>query len=143
MTGQDLLQPQATATLPTYELNPCPTVSMPLPPPLMPSPNGLPSTLLPPPSARKRVLMLGNRRTITFTDSDIPDPRAHSFADDIPDLNRKWDDTSPYWDGTASLKIKGHPIALVYWPTVYSRHRPYQWTGIKQKWGEWQVCLSF
>jgi hypothetical protein len=84
---------------------------------------------------------------LVFTEDDVPAPPALSFADDLPALNRMWDDTSTFWDHHSSLVIKGYPIALVYWKEVYTSKigkswKPHQWKGTKGKWFEWKVSSS-
>ncbi|KAG5633956.1 hypothetical protein H0H81_004196 [Sphagnurus paluster] len=74
-----------------------------------------------------RTLRLGNGTLISFTERDVPDPPAVSFATNIPQLNRMWDDTSPHWDHRSHLNIDGQPIALVYWPELYKYWKIGQW----------------
>ncbi|KAF9236255.1 hypothetical protein BU15DRAFT_50266 [Melanogaster broomeanus] len=52
-----------------------------------------------------------------------------------------WDDSSPSWMGDSVLSIKGHPIALKYWPEVYRYAHNRQWQGTKHKWGCWKVSV--
>lgn len=92
--------------------------------------------------------MLGNGFKLMFTEDDVRSPPAVSFADDIPALNRMWDDTTEHWGGDSCLYIKGVPIALVYWKDVYSSKsgslwKPGQWKGTKNKWFEWKVLVFF
>ena len=77
--------------------------------------------------------------TILCSATDIPDPPALSFARDIAWLDRIWDDRSHQWDNSSPLRIRGHSIALVYWPSVYRYQGTKQWAGIKQRWFEWKV----
>ena len=83
-----------------------------------------------------------NKTVITYTQADVPDPVAVSFSNNIPRLNRMWDDTSAHWDGQSVLTIVGQPIALVYWPEVFRYGKKKQWQGTKAKWFEWKVRLS-
>lgn len=83
--------------------------------------------------------MIANGKVITFADNQLRDPPGISFSMDLEGLNAQWDDSSHHWCGAAALKIKGEPIALVYWQMLYSHHRPREWTRVKQKWGEWHV----
>ena len=46
---------------------------------------------------------------------------AISFANDLPQLNRMWDDTSEFLDGHLVLVIKGVAIPIVYWKEVYAQ----------------------
>lgn len=93
-----------------------------------------------------RTLQLGNGTALTFTEADIPNPPAISFASDLPRLNRMWDDTSIHWDQQSVLTIHGCPIALIYWKDVYTAKsgiswKPGQWKGIKGKWFDWKVSV--
>lgn len=59
------------------------------------------------------VLFLGDGKVITFTDADVPNPRAISFVDDIARLNRIWDDTSTFWNpADCVLHIHDHFLAI-------------------------------
>ena len=89
---------------------------------------------------RKRTLVLGNGHAITFTAQDVPPPPTTTFTDNIPRLNSMWDDTSMFWDQDSVLRILGHPIALVYWPIVYTRWRTGDWDTLKTQYGHWKVC---
>lgn len=89
---------------------------------------------------KTRTLRLGNGYTITFTAEDVPPPPTTTFTDNIPRLNSMWDDTSMYWDQDSVLKILGHPIALVYWPIIYTRWRAGDWDTLKTQFGHWKVC---
>jgi len=100
--------------------------------------------------AQTRSLTLGDGQVLVFTEEDVPSPPAVSFADDLPALNRMWDDTSIFWDSRSCLVIKHYPIALVYWKDVYTSKqgrswKPGQWKGTKGKWFEWKVryCIDF
>jgi hypothetical protein len=75
-----------------------------------------------------------------FTSQDVPPPPTTTFTDNIPRLNSMWDDTSMYWDQDSVLRILGHPIALVYWPIVYTRWRAGDWDTLKTHYGHWKVC---
>lgn len=112
-----------------------------------------PYTTLTPRSSRKpktRTIVLGDGRHVDFTANDVGVAPAISFAEDLPQLNRMWDDTSKYWDGHSVLRIKGIPIPIVYWRQVYGRTKagaplkPGQWQHTKGSWREWKVrypCL--
>jgi hypothetical protein len=89
---------------------------------------------------KKRTLQLGNGHSITFTAQDVPPPPTTTFTDNIPRLNSMWDDTSMYWDQDSVLRILGYPIALVYWPIVYTRWRAGDWDTLKTQFGHWKVC---
>ncbi|KAF8240059.1 hypothetical protein L208DRAFT_1234834, partial [Tricholoma matsutake] len=69
---------------------------------------------------KTRTLLLSDGHSITFTAQDVPPPPMTTFTDNIPCLNSMWDDTSMYWDQDSVFRILGHPIALVYWPIVYT-----------------------
>lgn len=92
-------------------------------------------------NSKTRTLQLGNGHSITFTAQDVPPPPTTTFTDNIPRLNSMWDDTSMYWDRDSVLKILGHPIALIYWPIVYTRWRAGDWDTLKTQFGHWKVCL--
>jgi hypothetical protein len=85
-----------------------------------------------------RTVLLGSGMLLSFTDNDVPDPTAVSFAHDIDRLAAMWDDGSSRWRGDSVLMIKGHAIALKHWPTVYKYGKPGQWKGTKNKWAEWR-----
>lgn len=94
-----------------------------------------------------RALKLGNGVTICFTEADVPNPPALTFANDISRLNCVWDDTSEFWDVTqAPFAVKGEPIALVHWQALYSRWKGKQWEGLKKPYSNWKVrafcCVS-
>ena len=88
-----------------------------------------------------RTLVLGNGTSLVFTEEDVPDPPTTSFTDNIPRLNRMWDDTSIYWDDDSVLKILGHPIPVVRWPDVYKRWKRGDWDVIKSNYIDWKVNL--
>jgi hypothetical protein len=96
-------------------------------------------------SHEARTLKLGNSTIISFTPDDVPLPPAPTFAHDLPRLNRMWDDTSTYWDGQSALRIKGIPIAIIYWPIVYASSKvdgPWKsghWNILKSRHSEWKV----
>jgi hypothetical protein len=92
------------------------------------------------PGDKTRTLLLGNGHSIMFTAQDVPPPPTTTFMDDIPRLNSMWDDTSTHWAQDSVLKIQGHPIALVYWPIVYTRWRSGDWDTLKTQFGHWKVC---
>lgn len=151
-TVQQLPTPPAPFMFPLTPPNPTPVSfhhSLAAPPYTAPSllfrppPSGPPAPVFhavsPPPQGPERKLMIANGKVITFTESELRDPPGVSFAMDLEGLNAQWDDSSHHWCGAAALKVKGEPVALVYWQMLYARHRPREWTRVKQKWGEWQV----
>jgi hypothetical protein len=85
--------------------------------------------------------------TVTFTEADVPDAPALRFSEDIPRLNRVWDDDPKHWDGRSPLKIKGMSIPLIYWKTVYSskgsKWKEGNWSGIKNALFNCSVSPSF
>jgi hypothetical protein len=85
-------------------------------------------------------LKLGSGHVIVFTAQDVPLPLTTTFMDNIPHLNSMWDNTTVHWDHHSVLKIHGHPIALVYWPVVYTCWRPGDWDTLKTQFGHWKVC---
>jgi hypothetical protein len=90
-------------------------------------------------SGNMTVTLRTGKNTISFRSDDIPDPPVISFAKNIPQLDRMWDDASPQWSGTSPLVIQGNHIPVKYWPDVYKYRRSPQWTGIKQRWHQYRV----
>ncbi|KAH7904262.1 hypothetical protein BJ138DRAFT_1073587 [Hygrophoropsis aurantiaca] len=88
-----------------------------------------------------RQIRFQNGVTLTFTSSDVPDPVAISFADNIPRLNAMWDDTAPHWGHESVLHVKGVPVPIAYWPDLYKYWKGDQWKGTKKKWYEWKVVV--
>ncbi|KAG2055822.1 hypothetical protein BDR06DRAFT_881556 [Suillus hirtellus] len=84
-------------------------------------------------------LKLGDGTEVSFVVSNVPDPVAVTFKQDIPCLNAMWDDTSPYWRKELVLTIEGHPIPIVYWPDVYHYGKYGQWQETKSQWCGWRV----
>ena len=94
------------------------------------------------PRYAQRQLCLGNGTILSFTEEEVSDPPAISFADDIPRLVRMWDDTFEEWDPKdCVLHIQEQPIALVHWRDVYRYGKKKQWKGMLNKWTEWQVAV--
>jgi hypothetical protein len=91
------------------------------------------------PPGNTTVILQTGRKIISFRSDDIPDPPVRSFAKNIPELDRMWDDASPQWSGTSLLVIRGNHIPVKYWPDVYKYRRSPQWTGIKQRWHQHRV----
>lgn len=99
-----------------------------------------------------RKLKLGDGTCIEFTADEAGPPPAISFADNLPGLNRMWDDRSGNWDGQSALVIKGIPIPIVYWRAVYGRLKSEKsgkawkvgdWKKLKRSWSEWKVSFLF
>ncbi|KAJ7793534.1 hypothetical protein B0H14DRAFT_2533425 [Mycena olivaceomarginata] len=90
---------------------------------------------------RIRTLKLAAGKYITFSEADVPDPPATSYARHIEDLLSDWDDNLPRWKGNSPLKINGVPIALIYWPTVFKYWKGTQWKGVKKTWFEWKILF--
>jgi hypothetical protein len=121
------------------------------PPNPVPSPSPIPHQNMAPPSSvpsplKTRTISLGDGTRVEFTANDIGPAPAISFANDLPRLNRMWDDTSEFWDGHSVLVIKGVPIPIVYWKEVYARSKagglswkPRHWKRVKGSWCEWEV----
>ncbi|KIK62865.1 hypothetical protein GYMLUDRAFT_84290 [Collybiopsis luxurians FD-317 M1] len=108
------------------------------PPPLVSSATATTEIAPSPPSATK-ILGLGDGTELRFTADDVPDPLAISFARDIAQLGRVWDDTHPSFNpAECTLKIKGHAIALRYWPICYGYSHNSRWEGLKKVWNEWK-----
>ncbi|KAK7012769.1 hypothetical protein R3P38DRAFT_2641348 [Favolaschia claudopus] len=128
-------------------------MSSPSPPPSfvpcssLPAPNltrAVPSLSLSPTdttnSVRTRTLRLAGGRLLTFSESDVPDPPAISFAiRGVESLASEWDDSSPNWAGRSSLVINGVPVAVKYWPSVYKYWKTSQWDGTKKNWFDWKA----
>lgn len=148
----------ATSLLPPQPSS-IPNVTLPPPPSLPLVIPGVPSAVSPPApdsmlidSANSgtestlestKVLVLGNGTHLEFLSSDVPDPLILSFAKDIPKLGRVWDDTRPEFSPSeCSLKIKGHAIAVKYWPIAYGYSRDKRWSGVKSAWDRWKVRSS-
>ena len=138
----------ATATVPvattvTATDSPPPAESMATPSEATAS-NGRPPTLATSTPGPQTFLKLGNGKVLGFSKQSVPDPRAISFAKDIPRLMRMWDDTWEAWSPSeAVLCIQGEPIALKFWPDVYRYGKHGQWAGTKKVWAQWRVsfCL--
>ncbi|KAF8258446.1 hypothetical protein EI94DRAFT_1754671 [Lactarius quietus] len=91
------------------------------------------------PATPSEVTTLGNGRMICFEKQSVPDPPRISFAKDIPQLAKMWDDSSVDWDpAQAVLHIQGEPIALKHWKFVYRYGKAGQWAGAKKLWYQWQ-----
>ena len=88
---------------------------------------------------KSRVLKLGDGTILQLVDSEIPDPPAVSFVDDILRLNGMWEDRTEHWQGNSVIAIQGHPIAVEYWPLFYRYGRGHQWKGTKGRWTDWRV----
>ncbi|KAG2133269.1 uncharacterized protein EDB93DRAFT_1175107 [Suillus bovinus] len=101
-----------------------------------------PSASPPPAIGNPRLLHLGDGTILQVDDSEIPDPPAISFAHDIAHLNSMWDDHSEYWKGLSVIVIRGHPIAVKYWPVLYRYGKDKQWKGPKKKWSDWRDIIE-
>ncbi|KAG1901177.1 uncharacterized protein F5891DRAFT_950945, partial [Suillus fuscotomentosus] len=89
-----------------------------------------------------RMLKLGDGTMLQLDDSDIPDPPAISFSNDISSLNSMWDDHTEHWQGASFIVIQGHPIAIEHWPVLYRYGRDQQWKGTKNKWTDWRDIIQ-
>jgi hypothetical protein len=78
---------------------------------------------------------------LEFTEEDIPIPPAVSFAENLALLNQMWDDAPPHWQRNSVLIIRGVPVPIVYWKTIYSRLHG-EWKGLKSNWSLWKVSSS-
>ncbi|KAJ3738159.1 hypothetical protein EV360DRAFT_58385 [Lentinula raphanica] len=96
---------------------------------------------------RSFVLRIAHGQTFSFKLSNVRVPDQLTFASDIPCLDCVWDDEGPNWDlidcGTNILSIKSIPIALRYWPDVFSRKKDKRWQALKSTWTEWKVSHAF
>jgi len=93
------------------------------------------------PSPCHRTLSFSNGVVLEFTEEDIPNPPAVSFAENLPLLNQMWDDTPPHWQRNSVLVIRGIPIPIVYWKKIYSRLHG-EWKGLKSNWSLWKAGVS-
>ncbi|KAG2054585.1 hypothetical protein BDR06DRAFT_849620, partial [Suillus hirtellus] len=50
-----------------------------------------------------------------------------------------WDDDMVHWSNKSIITIRGHPIAVKYWPLLYHYGHNQQWKGTKSKWTDWWV----
>lgn len=116
----------------------------------IPHQNVAPPNPVPSPSPignlKTRTISLGDGTCVEFTANNVGPAPAVSFANDLPLLNRMWDDTSEFWDSYSVLIIKGIPIPVVYWKEVYARSKsggsswkPGHWKRVKGSWCEWEV----
>ncbi|KAJ7807126.1 hypothetical protein B0H14DRAFT_2874094, partial [Mycena olivaceomarginata] len=92
-------------------------------------------------NAPTRTLKLAGGKIISFTETEVPDPPAKSYANCIQDLYPNGDDNIPHWKGKSPLEINGVPIALVYWPIFYRYWKGSQWRGVKKIWFDWKVLF--
>jgi hypothetical protein len=92
-----------------------------------------------------RVLILGNGQKIQYNLQDIPEPPAVQINGDVAKLVGMWDDLWDAWDGSSPLILKGVPIPLKHWKSVYCNlgQGCKTWTSIKQLWHSWNVCISY
>jgi hypothetical protein len=132
------IQPQP----PNPSINTIPYQCMPPPNPIPLSENLVPSFS---PNPKTRTVVLGDGTCVEFTANYVGPAPAILFANDLPQLNRMWDDTSGFWDGHSVLIIKGVPIPIVYWKEVYARSKsgglswkPGHWKRVKGSWCEWE-----
>ncbi|KAJ7791826.1 hypothetical protein B0H14DRAFT_2933931 [Mycena olivaceomarginata] len=144
---------QSSSDVQMTSVEPLVSSSTPLPPPF-------PSAMPPPPesestpvssditghsdddeNAPTRTLKLAGGKFITFTETEVPDPPAKSYANCIQDLLSEWDNNIPHWKGNSPLEINGVPVALVYWPIVYRYWKGSQWRGVKKIWFDWKVLF--
>ncbi|KAJ3804795.1 hypothetical protein F5876DRAFT_82601 [Lentinula aff. lateritia] len=91
-------------------------------------------------------IKIAHGRSLNFESADICDPRQISFATNIPRLECVWDDEGPNWDpadcGVNLLSINGTPIALRYWPEVFSGKKDAHWKALKKNWTEWKFVVE-
>jgi hypothetical protein len=92
-----------------------------------------------------RVLILGSGQEIQYNLHDIPEPPAVKINGDVAKLVGMWDDLWNEWDVSSPLILKGVPIPLKHWKSVYSNlgQGSKTWTGIKQLWHSWNVRVSY
>ncbi|EIW86051.1 hypothetical protein CONPUDRAFT_114144, partial [Coniophora puteana RWD-64-598 SS2] len=82
-------------------------------------------------AAPLRVVQMDNGVVVQFSEQDVSDPPAVSFAHDLPRLNAMWDHTVPHWQGVSELTIQRQPIPIKYWRDVYVGRdwKRNQWRG--------------
>ncbi|KZT08471.1 uncharacterized protein LAESUDRAFT_649040 [Laetiporus sulphureus 93-53] len=56
---------------------------------------------------------------LEFDSSEVPDPPAISFTNDLDRLDCIWDDSSPSWDNSSPLLLRDRSIALIHWLKLY------------------------
>lgn len=71
-----------------------------------------------------------------FTNKDVPEPPT-GIGLDIEALASIWDDSWPSWKHVSPLVIKGKPIPLKFFHSIYIRSS--QWKFLKQNWSKWNV----
>jgi hypothetical protein len=54
-----------------------------------------------------------------------------------------WDDTLEHWNKNSPLHIKKQPIAMIYWPAVFTYAKSKVWSNIKQDYTDWKVCWDY
>ncbi|KAJ3847120.1 hypothetical protein EV368DRAFT_51723 [Lentinula lateritia] len=89
-------------------------------------------------------IKIAHGQLVNFESADIRDPRQILFATNIPRLECIWD--GPNWDpadcGANLLSINGTPIALRYWPEVFSGKKDARWKALKKNWTEWKFVVE-
>ncbi|KAJ3861706.1 hypothetical protein EV359DRAFT_66261 [Lentinula novae-zelandiae] len=99
-------------------------------------------TVHPPAVKDITTMKIAHRQLLNFNRANVHDPRQISFATNISRLERVWDDEGANWDpadcGTNLLSINGTPIALRYWPEVFSGKKDARWRALKKNWTEWK-----
>ncbi|KIM73073.1 hypothetical protein PILCRDRAFT_81408 [Piloderma croceum F 1598] len=90
-------------------------------------------------SPRSIILQCG---ILYYSIRDIPDPPGLSFVHDLSKLDRLWDDSSPQWDRLSPVVIRGVPIAIIHWQTIYCYGHNRWWRGISQKWYQWKFLVA-
>ncbi|KAJ3891932.1 hypothetical protein GG344DRAFT_64992 [Lentinula edodes] len=104
------------------------------------------STVHPPVVKDITTIKIAHGQVLNFNRADVHDPRQISFATNIPRLERVWDDEGTNWDpadcGTNLLSINGTPIALRYWPEVFSGKKDARWRALKKNWTEWKFVVE-
>ncbi|KAF9067475.1 hypothetical protein BDP27DRAFT_1364917 [Rhodocollybia butyracea] len=97
-------------------------------------------------NSKTYTIFLAQRRPLSFNYSDIPDlTQQLSFANDIPRLDRIWDDEGANWNAEECRKISsinGIAVALRYWREIYSNKKDKRWKGIKASWTEWKYVAE-
>ncbi|KAJ3807662.1 hypothetical protein F5876DRAFT_47631 [Lentinula aff. lateritia] len=103
-------------------------------------------TVHPPAVKGITTIKIAHGQLLHFQSADVQDPRQISFATNISCLEHVWDDKGPNWDpvdcGTNLLSINSTPIALRYWPEVFSGKKDARWRAFKKNWTKWKFVVE-
>ncbi|KAH9840011.1 uncharacterized protein C8Q71DRAFT_703190 [Rhodofomes roseus] len=89
--------------------------------------------------ANNRVCINLDGQDIYFDKSDLPDPPAVHFSDNISALFREWHESR-------RLVVAGHGIPIKYWDKLYQKRNGFvntdAWRAIKVEWGNWKFLVD-